>query len=125
MFGDFVGLDVHQKRAALACHAEHGFFAGAGAHNRRVRLGVRARAQLRQLQIPVFALVHVVFCRPGFDHNVFGFEQALVSFFRIDAVALVIVDIESRAASQTDQQATVADVVDQRHLFRHAYRVVQ
>ena len=71
------------------------------------------RAQQGQAHVPETALVPVVLCRPRVDHDFLGLDQPIVGFGRIDAVALVIVNIVCRAASQTHDEPAFADVVDE------------
>ena len=77
------------------------------------------------LQVPELPLVLVVRGRPRLDHDLFGLDQAVVRLLRIDAVALVLVDVERRAAPEPDHDPASADVVDQGHLLGEADRVVQ
>jgi hypothetical protein len=81
--------------------------------------------QERQPQVPELAFVLVILGGPRLDHDVFGFDETLVRFRRLDAVALVVVDVVRSAAAKSHHQPALADVVDQRHLLGHADRMVQ
>ena len=54
-----------------------------------------------------------------------GLDQAIVRLVRIDAVALVVVDVVRGAPPEADEQPPSADVVDQRHLLGHADRMME
>ena len=86
---------------------------------------VRARAQQRKAEVPVLAFVLKIFRGPGLDHDVFGFDQPLIGLRRINAVALIVVNVVGGTTTQPHDKTTLADVVDQRHLLRHADRVMQ
>ena len=88
-------------------------------------IGVGPRAQQGQAQGPELPSVLEVLGGPRLDHDVLGLEQPLVGLARVDAIPLVVVDIVGGAAAEADDQASPADIVDQRHLLGQADRMVQ
>src|SRR4029453_6589882 len=97
---------------------------GGGAGGGRMRVGVRTRAEPRELELPESAAMLVALRGPGLEHDPLGLEQARMRLRGIDAVALVVVDVVRGAASESHEQPPAADVVDQSHLLGHPDRMV-
>src|SRR4030095_10209159 len=78
-----------------------------------------------QAEVPVLTLVLVVWGGPRPYHDLFGLEESFISLLGIDAITLIVVDVESGATAQSDHEPSLADVVDQGHLLGQPDGMVQ
>src|SRR5271166_6705684 len=81
--------------------------------------------QHRHLEVPEPAVMLELFAAPGLEHDRLGLLEARLSLGVVEAVALIIVDVIRGAAPQSDDQPSLADMVDQRELLGHADRMMQ
>lgn len=61
--------------------------------------------------------------RPDFGEDLLGLQQPGVSPLRRNAIAAVLVEVVRRAAPQTDNNPSPAEVVNKRHLLGQPDRV--
>src|SRR5215472_3532205 len=118
-------LHIHQEWTSLACQFEQRCLARSGPDQQWVGLRIRPWPQHRHLEVPVPAFVLEVLLGPGFDKDLLDFLQTRLGFMMVHAEALIIVNIVGGATAETNDQAPLGNVVEDRQLFGKADRMVQ
>ena len=119
------GLHANHYRTPDARHIDDRGGADAGPDQRRVRLLVRTGPQLGKLYFPKLALMAQILLRPGFDQQFLRFVQAGDAVGHSDAKAQIFVVVVGGTASGADNQASVAQIVQQGGLHRQAHGVMK
>ena len=90
-----------------------------------MRVRERSRAQVRDVEIPVLAVVDHALLGPAVEHDLLDLLETLLRLVGIDLIGGVLVEVHHAAAAQPDDQPALADMVQQRELLGQSQRMIE
>src|SRR5262249_34347007 len=123
--GRRVALRIEQDRPSVAAVADDRLLARGRAVELGMRPGIGARPQHGNAQVPEPAAMLDLLAGPRLADDLLGLLEARLRLLGVEPEALVLVDVVEGATVEADDEASFAEVVEQRKLLGEAHRMMQ
>ena len=90
-----------------------------------MRVCERARAQAGDVEAPVLAVVNHALLGPAFEHDLLDLLETLLRLLGIDLIGDVLVQVHHAAATQSDDEPALAQMIQQGDLLGQPQRMVE